>query len=223
MYLPRLDAQLTGLHHFFSTTVLLRSGNSFPPPPRRKHLWLCLRPFSLLASLLSSWGSSTFKNTCSHLAAFSMGLTAEWSPQKLASLWIEVWVCVILKKILFEGSEQPFSERYMSLKISEMFSISIQFSSVTQSCPNICSPMDCSTPGLPVHRQLPEFTQTHVHWVNDAIQPSHPLSSPFPPVFNLSPHQGLFKWVSSLHLVAKVLEFQPQHKSFQWIFRTFSL
>ena len=68
--------------------------------------------------------------------------------------------------------------------------------------------MDCSTPGLPVHHQLPEFTQTHVHWVSDAIQSIHPLSSPSPPTFNLSQHQGLFKWVSSLHQVAKLLEFQ---------------
>ena len=80
--------------------------------------------------------------------------------------------------------------------------------------------MECSTPGHPVHHQLLEFTQTHVHWVGDAIQPSHPLSSPYPPAFNLSHHQGLFKWVSSSHQVAKVLEFQLQHQSFQWIFRT---
>ena len=70
-----------------------------------------------------------------------------------------------------------------------------QFSSVSQSCPTLCDPMNCSTPGLPVHHQLPEFTQTHVHWVGDAIQPSHPLSSPSPSTFNLSQHQGLFKWV----------------------------
>ena len=91
-----------------------------------------------------------------------------------------------------------------------------QFSSVAQSCPTLCHPMDCSTPGLPVHHQLLESTQTHVHWVGDAIQPSHPLLSPSPPTFNLSQHQGLFKWVSSLHQVAKVLEFQLQHQSFQW-------
>ena len=81
--------------------------------------------------------------------------------------------------------------------------------------------MDCSTPDFPVHPQLPEFTQTHVlHWVHDAIQPSRPLSSPFPPAFHLAQHQGLFQWVSSLHQMAKVLEFQLQHQSFQWIFRT---
>ena len=74
---------------------------------------------------------------------------------------------------------------------------SVQFSSVAQSCPTLCDPMDCSTPGLPVYHQLPDFTQTHVHWVSDAIQLSHPLSSPSPPTFNLSQHQGLFKWVTS--------------------------
>ena len=96
---------------------------------------------------------------------------------------------------------------------------SVQFSSVTQSFLTICDSMDCSTPGLPVYHQLLEFTQTCLHWVSDAIQPSHPLSSPSPPAFNLSQHQGLFQWVSSLHEVAKVLAFQLQHQSFQWIFR----
>ena len=95
----------------------------------------------------------------------------------------------------------------------------IQFSSV-QSSPTVCDPMEHSAPGLPVHHQLQEFTQTHVHWVGDAIKPSHPLSSPFPPAFNLSQHQGLFQWVTSLHQVARVLEFQHQHQSFQWTPRT---
>ena len=94
--------------------------------------------------------------------------------------------------------------------------IKVQFSSVTRSCPTLCDPMDHSTPGLPVHHQLPELTQTHVHWVGDAIQPSHPLLSPSPPTFNLSQHQDLFQWVSSLHQVGKGLEFQLQHQSFQW-------
>ena len=83
-----------------------------------------------------------------------------------------------------------------------------------------CDPMDCSTPGFPVHLQIPDLTQTHVHWVGNAIQSSHHLSSPYPPAFNLSQHQGLFKWGWSSHQVAKVLEFQLQHQSFQWIFRT---
>ena len=98
--------------------------------------------------------------------------------------------------------------------------LSVSISSVAQSCLTICDPMDCSTPGFPVHHQLLEFTQTHVHWVGDAIQPSHTLPSPSPPTFNLSQHQGLFRWVTSSHQVANVLEFQLQHQSFQWIFRT---
>ena len=95
------------------------------------------------------------------------------------------------------------------------WSPSVQFRSVAQSCPILRDPMDHSTPGFPVHHQLPQFTQTHVHWTADAIQPSHPLSSPSPPALNLSQHQGLLKWVSSSHEVAKVLEFQLQHQSFQ--------
>ena len=97
---------------------------------------------------------------------------------------------------------------------------SVQFSSVAQSCATLCDPMDCSTPGFPVHHQLPELTQTHIHQVSDAIQLSHPLSSLSPPAFNHSQHLGLFEWVSSLYQVVKVLEFHLQHQSFQWIFRT---
>ena len=90
---------------------------------------------------------------------------------------------------------------------------------ITQSCLTLCDPMNFSIPGLSVHHQLPELAQTHVHRVGDAIQPSHhPLSPPSAPPFNLSQHQGLVQWVSSLHQVAKVLELQ--HQSFQWIFRT---
>ena len=108
----------------------------------------------------------------------------------------------------------------------------LQFSSVAQSCLILSDPTDCSMPGLPVHHQFPEFTRTHVHWVSGAIQPSHQLSSPSPPTFNFSQHQGLVHWVRSSHQVAKVLEFQLQtetelqadaqlqHQSFQWIFRT---
>ena len=96
------------------------------------------------------------------------------------------------------------------LPYSVIFTVNHVFSSA-QSCPTLCDPMDCSMPGFPAHHQLSEFTQTYVHWVGDAIQPSHPLSSPSPPAFNLPQHQGLFKWVNSLHQVAKALEFQLQH------------
>ena len=93
-------------------------------------------------------------------------------------------------------------------------------SSVAQSCPTLFDSIDCSMPGFPVHHQLPELAQTHVHRVCDAIQPSHPLSTPSPPAFNLAQQQGLFQWVNPSHQVAKVLELQLQHQSFQWIFRT---
>ena len=92
---------------------------------------------------------------------------------------------------------------------------SVQFSSVAQSCPTLCDRMNCSTPGLPIYHQLLEFTQIHVHWVSDAIQPFRPLSSPSPPAPNPSQYQSLFQWVNCSHEVAKVLEFQLQHHSFQ--------
>jgi len=107
---------------------------------------------------------------------------------------------------------------YWSVWVSS-YELKIQFSSVGQLCPTLCDPMDCSTPGFPVHHQLLELAQTLVYRVSDAIQPSYPLSSPSPPAFNVSQHQGLFIWVSSSHQVAKGLEFQLQHQSFQWIFR----
>ena len=94
------------------------------------------------------------------------------------------------------------------------------FSSVAQLCLTLCDPMNCSTTGFPVHHQLLELSQTHVHQVGDAIQPSHPLLSPSPLTFNISQHEGLFQWVSSSHQVAKLMEFQLQHQSFRWIFRT---
>ena len=105
-----------------------------------------------------------------------------------------------LEKSLFRSSTH--------FKIQLINVSSVQFSSVTQSCPTLCDPMNSSTPGLPVHHQLPEFTQTHVHQVGDAIQPSHLLLSPSPPAPNPSQHQGLFQLVNSSHEVAKVLEFQ---------------
>ena len=96
----------------------------------------------------------------------------------------------------------------------------VQFSSVAQSCPTLCNSMDCSMPGFPVYHQLQELALTHVHWAGNAIQPSHPLSSPSPPAPNPSQHQGLCQWINSSHEVAKVLEFQLQHQSFQWTPRT---
>ena len=96
------------------------------------------------------------------------------------------------------------------------------YCSLAQLCTTFCDPMDCSMPGFPVLHCLPEFAQAHVLWVSDAIQPSHPLSSPSPCTFNLSQHQGLFQWAGSSHQVSKVLELQLQHQSFQWILRLIS-
>ena len=101
-----------------------------------------------------------------------------------------------------------FTSWTLAVDFSSVQFSSVQFSSVAQSCPTLCDLMNHSMPGLPVHHQLPEFTQTHVHRVSDAIQPSHPLSSPSPLVSNPSQHQSLFQWVSSSYEVAEVLEFQ---------------
>ena len=117
------------------------------------------------------------------------------------------------------SSSTIYSERFWldTLSSSTMY-WNVQFSSVAQLCLTLCDPMNRSTPGLPVHHQLLESTQTHIHWVGDAIQPSHPLSSPYP-ALNLSQDQGLFKWVSSLHQAAKGFVLQLQHQSFQQKFR----
>ena len=122
-------------------------------------------------------------------------------------------------RVTFWRTAELFSKESTSL-YKPTSNLSVQFSSVAQSYPTLCDPMDCSTLGLPVHHQFLEYTQSHAHWVGDAIQPTHPLSSSSSPTINLPPHQGLFKWVSYSHQVAKVLEFQLQHQSFQYIFRT---
>ena len=110
----------------------------------------------------------------------------------------------------YKGQCSALHFQLISMRIRVMFS-SVQ----SLSCVWLCDPMNCSTPGLSVRHQLLEFTQTHIHRVGDTIQPSHPLSSPSPPALNLSQHQGFLKRVSSSHQVAKVLEFQHQHQSFQ--------
>ena len=128
-----------------------------------------------------------------------------------------MWTCIPTHVFIYPdslcllvGAFSPFTFKV----VIDMYD-PIQFSSVAQSCLTLRNPMNHSTPGLPVHHQLPEFTQTHVHLVGDAIQPSYPLSSPSPPAPNPSQHQGLFQRVNSCNEVAKVLEFQLQHQSFQ--------
>ena len=129
------------------------------------------------------------------------------------SLPKSIWLIDIIPKLFAQWMNDfnvIFYRMFFHMLNSNSFYLfsSVQFSSVAQSCPTLCDPMNRSTPGLPVHHQLPEFTQTHVRQVSDAIQPSHPLLSPSPPARNPSQHQSLFQWVSSSHEVAKVLEFQ---------------
>ena len=123
------------------------------------------------------------------------------------SSWPRAWTRVSYVSWICRRGSLPYGKP----KVNEL---------IPQSCPTLCDPMNRSTPGLPVHHKLPEFTQTHIHRVGDAIQLSHPLSSPSPPAPSPSHHQGLFQRVSSSHEVAKVLEFQLQHQSFQWTPRT---
>ena len=117
-------------------------------------------------------------------------------------------ICTVLWKVLISWVVKYLLSHIQKVRLYYRYVLSVHFSSVAQSCPTLCYPMNRSTPGLPVHHQLLEFTQTHVHRVSDAIQPSHPLSSPFPPAPKPSLPQSLFQWVSSSHEVAKVLEFQ---------------
>ena len=154
---------------------------------------------------------------------------SDWSATTIQKLSVSIHLILIKYQNLtrvtaWEGSDIVCTNRTLKSKLCLDFSSfssnlsSLQFSSVGQSCPTLCDPMNRSTPGLPVHHQFQEFTQTHVHWVGDAIQPSHSLLSPSPPAPNPSQHQSLFQWVNSSHEVAKVLEFQP-HQSFQWTLR----
>ena len=141
-------------------------------------------------------------------------------PKQISLCLLEWWqLSTSANKFHAVSGVLEWEELSMLISKSHKYFI-VQFSSVAQLCLTLCDPMNRSMLGLPVHHQLPEFTQTHVHQVGDAIQPPHPLSSPSPPALNLSQHQGLFKWVSSLHEVAKVLVFQLQHLFFQRIPRT---
>ena len=133
-------------------------------------------------------------------------------------LWLnkmESWLQKIQET--FENDLKEIRNRQATVNNISEIKNTLQFSSVQSlSCVWLCDPMNHSTPGLPVHHKLPEFTQTHAHPVSDAIQPSHPLSSPSPPDPNPSQHQGLFQWVNASHEVAKVLQLQLQHQSLQW-------
>ena len=148
--------------------------------------------------------------------------TADWECESCSSSWVfqTSWPNAQGEKATPAVLTVPPSPAQCFLLLNLPIRAGVQFSSVAQLCLTLCDPMNRSTPGLPVHHQLSEFAQTHAHQGGDAIQPAHPLSSPSPPAPNPSQHQGLFQLVNSLHEVAKVLEFQPQHQSFQWTPRT---
>ena len=153
---------------------------------------------------------------CCLLFSHSLVSNSLW----LHGLWYARLLCPSLSARVCSNSCPLSQWCYLIISFTTV-PFSFQFSSVQLlSRVWLCQPMKRSTLGLPVHHQLPESSQTHVHWVGDAIQPSHPLLSLSPPAHNLSQHQGLFQWVSSSHQVAKVLEFQLQHQSFQWTPRT---
>ena len=140
----------------------------------------------------------------------NLGMTGTWFQIPSQGAWAR-WLVLSLGKDMCLSllTYIQLSNSFWALTVCHVLKqTSVQFSSVTQSCLTLCDPMNRSKPGLPVHHQLPEFTQTHVHRVSDAIQPSHPLSSPSPPALNPSQHQSLFQWANSSHEVAKVLEHQ---------------
>ena len=155
--------------------------------------------FQALADRAGAWVTSWVD---SDLEQFGFTSSLWSSSQNLLSTAFSMWSLLMGSPVRYRDNLTWWFRAPKCTKLK------VQFSSVTQSCLTLCDPMNRSTPRLPVHHQLPEFTQTHVHRVSDAIQPSHPLSSPSPPAPNPSQHQSLFQWVDSSHEVAKVLEFQ---------------
>ena len=154
-----------------------------------------------------------------------MGVPIKRSLKSFCLVWL-LYKTFSLRHFWVQGVDL-FGTFSRFLTLTEMLSgnledalFGVQFSVVAQSCLTLCNPMDCSTPGFPVHHQLPELTQTHVHPVGDAMQPLHPLSPPSSPAFNLSQHQGLFNESVLRIRWPRLSEHQLRHQSFQWIFRT---
>ena len=199
--------------HIFGQSIGVPASTSVLPMNIQD--WFPLE-FTGWISLLSKGLSRVFSNTTAWHSAFFV--------VQLSHPYMTTGKTIALTRWTFVGKIMSLLFNLLSRLVITFLPWSkhllIQFSSVTQLCPALCDPMDWSTQGFPVHHQLPKLAQTHVHQVSDAIQPSCPLSSLAPPAFNLSQHQGLFQWVCYSYQVAKVLEFQLQCQSFQWIFRT---
>ena len=168
-------------------------------------------------------------NCFNFLLLYSLVYTEKYCFLKTLTNWLICFTLLYIKSFkaiitILILTVKPLAWIYIFFAVLVIFRLSGYkyhvFSSVTQSCLTLCDPMNCSNPGLPVHHQLPELAQIHVHRVSDTIQTSHPLSSPSPPAFNFSQHQGLSQGVSFSHQVARILQFQSQCQSFQWIFIT---
>ena len=187
-----------------------------------KHRFPWWRIFWGIRTMQSLFGGCWFQNLCTqgitkrkrkHITSGNLRkrkkIGREWKTTQVESMWQALtqnnWnvnsKCNLTSSGLTQSSACPQAVQRMP---ASSYISSVHFSSVTQSCPTLCNPMNRSTPGLPVHHQLLEFTQTHVHWVSNAIQPSHPLSSPSPPAHNPSHHKSLFQWVNSLHTFAQI-------------------
>ena len=155
-------------------------------------------------------------------ASFLVTWLPLWKYWLKQTLWLRGHLEIVYTLMFLCLPRWLHMKMYWAMYISyfTMLLISVQFTSVAQSCPTLWDPMDFHMPGFPIHHQFSELAQIHVHWVSDTIQTARPLSSHFPPAFNLSQHQGLFQWVSSLHQVVEGLELQLQHQSLQWKLRT---
>ena len=190
-----------------------------PPPPQFPKT-----SFFLLTPSFARAFSSYLKCSClSHLLktwGLKLQPPRELSPTHILPNTAGPPLCFWFYESCTEFSSFFFFLHWILIIDFPSSSLTVQFSSVAQSCLTLCDTMDYSMADLPFHQQLKKFTQTHVHWVGDAIQLSHPLLSPSPPAFNHSQNQGFFQWVSSLHQGPKVLQFQLQHQSSQWILRT---
>ena len=207
------DILEVGLAWPYPWRVCYHSEYPEPPSPLQPGSWICWRKYKLLKNM---WQKVTFERKTFYWrissVQFSHSVVSDslWPhesqharpPCLSATPGVHPNSCA-----LSQWCHPAISSSVVPLSFCPHQFSSVQFSSVAQSCPTLCNPMNCSMPGFPVHHELQEFTQTHVHRVGDAIQPSHPLLSPSPPAPNPSQHQSLFQWVNSLP-EAKVLEFQ---------------